>query len=85
MEANNLFNNDQSGFRKNRSAIDHILRIQNDIINSIHRKKLTIGIFLDFKKAFDLLWKDGLLIKLKKKYEFKAKCTVGLKDYVQLD
>ena len=65
MESNNLFNTDQSGFRKNRSTIDHILRIQNDITNSIHQKKLTIGIFLDFKKAFDLLWKDGLLIKLK--------------------
>ena len=66
IESNRLFNRDQSGFRKSRSTIDHILRLQSDVTKSIHQRQLTAGIFLDFTKAFDMLWIEGLLFKLKK-------------------
>ena len=65
LERNGIFNPDQSGFRKKRSTIDHILRLQHDVTQSIQHREFTVGIFLDFTKAFDMLWKDGLLIKLR--------------------
>jgi ribonuclease HI len=66
MEKNNLFNKNQTGFRKNKSTLDQIMRLQSDIQNSINSKEYTVGVFLDFSKAYDMLWKDGLLFKLKK-------------------
>ena len=65
MEKNRIFNTDQSGFRTRRSTIDHILRLQHDINRFIQHREYTVGVFLDFTKAFDMLWKEGLLIKLR--------------------
>ena len=66
MESNRLFNRDQSGLRKSRSPIDHILRLQSDVTKSMHQRQLTAGIFLNFNKTFDMLWIKSLLCKLKK-------------------
>jgi len=50
------FNGDcQSGFRKNKSTLDNLIRLHNNR-----------AIFLDFSKAFDMLWRDGLLLILRK-------------------
>ena len=66
LEKEKLITNLQSGFRKNRNTMDHILRLQNDINYQKHFKGYTLAVFLDFKSAFDMLWQKGLLIKLKK-------------------
>ena len=65
METNRLFNRNQSGFRRNRGCIDQIMRLSDDINKSIHTKGSTVGIFVDLEKAYDMIWKDGLLHKLK--------------------
>ena len=64
METNNYFNKFQSGFRRGRSCIDHILRLQDDIHKANNSRGYTVGVFLDLEKAFDLVWKDGILFKL---------------------
>jgi hypothetical protein len=61
---NDLFNKYQSGFRKNRNTKEHLFRLQNDIQNALTTKSKTIAVFLDIAKAYDMLWKDGLLYKL---------------------
>ena len=66
LETKGLYNKNQSGFRKNRSCADQIMRLQDDINKSIHTKGHTIGIFIDLEKAYDMLWRDGLLHKLQK-------------------
>jgi ribonuclease HI len=66
LEKNNLLNNVQTGFRKNKSTTDQILRLADEINRNIQNKRHTLAIFIDLEKAFDLLWRDGLLIKLKK-------------------
>jgi ribonuclease HI len=64
MEKNELFNKYQSGFRNNRNTYEHLFRLQNDILNSINNKSKTIAVFLDINKAYDMLWREGLLYKL---------------------
>ena len=51
MERNKLFNPNQSGFRKNR-CLDQIVRLQSNIEDSLNHKLYTVGIFLDFSKAY---------------------------------
>ena len=66
LERNKLFNKNQSGFRRNRSCMDQIMKLQDDINKTLRNKGHTVGIFIDIEKAFDMIWKDGLLFKLKK-------------------
>ena len=64
MEKNKLFNPNQSGFRKNRKCLDQIMRLQSNIEDSLNHKLYTVGIFLDFSKAYDMLWSEGLIHKM---------------------
>ena len=64
LESNKLYNTNQAGFRKNRSCQDQIVRLQSDIENGKNHRKYTIGVFLDFTKAYDMLWVEGLLHKV---------------------
>lgn len=62
LESNQLINNDQSGFRGLRSVIDHIIELQDSINKALANKHHTLGVFLDFQKAFDLFWGTGDLL-----------------------
>ena len=64
LEKHKLYSNVQSGFRKNRNTIEQCIRLENEINKTVTRKHITIGIFIDFQKAFDMLWKFGLLKKM---------------------
>ena len=64
LETCNLLTINQTGFRKNRSTIDQIVRLQDHISRHLHNKMHTLALFIDFKAAFDMLWKNGVLIKL---------------------
>ena len=66
VEKNNILNNTQSGFRKGRSTIDHIIRLQDTINKYNNNKGYTVGVFIDFQSAFDMMWRSGLLVKLRK-------------------
>ena len=54
----------QFGFRKKHSTYMALLVLMDNIINAIEENKFTIGIFLDFSKAFDTVNHDILLKKL---------------------
>ena len=64
LEENNLININQAGFRKNHCTTDHIIRLKNEASNAISSGDYTVAVCLDFTRAFDLLWVDGLLLKL---------------------
>src|SRR5664279_6069354 len=51
---------EQAGFRKERSTVQQILCLR--LIAEKHREvnKQVYNCFVDFKKAFDLVWHDGL-------------------------
>ena len=63
----------QTGFRKTFSTSDNlfILKSLTDIMQSQHKKLYCC--FVDFKQAFDTVWRVGLWQKLRH-YGFKGKC-----------
>lgn len=66
LEKENLLNPAQAGFRKNRSTMDQLLRLHSASVNAINTGQYNRAIFLDFKKAFEMVWSEGLLFKLRK-------------------
>ena len=46
----------QTGFRKRRGTIDHLIRLETFI-----RKQHLTAVFFDLEKAYDTTWKYGIL------------------------
>lgn len=59
-----LISENQAGFRKHYSTTDQIFVLKAIIDIYKHRKKKLYCGFVDFKKAFDCIWRAGLWIKL---------------------
>ena len=62
---NDLFYKYQSGFLPNNSTVYQLLEIYHSIVTGMEEKKNTCFIFCDVSKAFDRVWHQGLLVKLK--------------------
>ena len=62
---NNLFYDNQYGFRKSHSTELATLELIDRVINSMDNNEIPIAIFLDFSKAFDTIDHEILLYKLK--------------------
>jgi len=56
----------QSGFRRYRSTIDQIARLHDTIVKRLNTKGHVLAVFQDMEKAFDMVWRKGLMIKLKR-------------------
>ena len=67
LENNNVFNVNQSGFRSGDSCTYQLLSITHQIFLSFNENpsQEVRGVFLDISKAFDKVWHDGLIYKLK--------------------
>lgn len=83
LETNNKLNQYQSGFRKGKSCTDHIMRLQHSVNSFMHTKNgKTLGVFIDLEKAFDLVWRNGLLYKLRKTYGIKGRMYKWIQDFL---
>ena len=67
LETNNLITKNQSGFRPGDSTTNQLLYLVNEIHEAFENpKSLEVrAVFLDISKAFDKVWHDGLIFKLK--------------------
>ena len=65
LDRNNLFNDNQHGFRKGRSCLSQLLIHYEEILTALEQDKSVDVIYLDFCKAFDKVDFGVLLRKLK--------------------
>ena len=62
---NNLISPYQSGFKPGDSCTNQLISITHEIYQSFDDGFEVRGVFLDISKAFDKVWHDGLIYKLK--------------------
>ena len=62
---NDLISQHQSGFKPEDSCINHLLSITHEIYQSFDEGFDVRSVFLDISKAFDKVWHDGSIFKLK--------------------
>ena len=65
LEAEGLIDDSQEGFRKRRGTGRCIYKLLDSIQNIIEQGKVAAALFIDLEKAFDSIWIDGLLYKLR--------------------
>ena len=63
-EENNVIVNEQNGFRKERSTIDHVISLTSILDTRKDSKLSTFCAFIDFRKAYDTIHRDILWNKL---------------------
>ena len=63
--ANKLISKNQSGFQPGDSCINQLLSITHEIFTSFDNGLEVRSVFLDISKAFDKVWHEGLIFKLK--------------------
>jgi hypothetical protein len=63
-DSKGLISDNQIGFRKGSRTSDHIFTLKTLIDQSFANKKKLYVCFVDFKKAYDTVWRNGLFLKL---------------------
>ena len=64
LEENNILNNYQIGFRHGFRTSDHLLVLKTLIDSYKSSRKPIFTCFIDFRKAYDSVWREGLFFKL---------------------
>ena len=59
-----IIDENQEGFSKGRNTIRYLHRLTAGIKGDISKKLTVLCLFVDFEKAFDSVWKQGLIVKL---------------------
>lgn len=72
----------QSGFRKNRSTLDQLTRLESAIKKAKMENRKLVAVFLDLEKAFDLMWTNGVLDQLSK-FKIKGRLLAWIQDFLR--
>ena len=64
LESNSVLASTQTGYRQFRSTEDQPALLTQDIEDAFQEKKKVLAVVFDLPKAFDKVWKEGLLLKL---------------------
>ena len=61
LEMNGVFANIQCGCRNNKSAMDHLVRLENEVRKAFTPKEHMVSVFFDLEKAYGMTWSYGML------------------------
>jgi len=64
LETNNVIANEQAGFGIHRSTSKHIAKLSQFIKDVLDNKCILTAVFIDFKSAYDSVWKENIPLKL---------------------
>ncbi|MEW8548508.1 MAG: reverse transcriptase domain-containing protein, partial [Candidatus Thiodiazotropha sp.] len=64
VEGNQLLDPQQEGFRKYHSTTYAVTRLVQSVVNGFNDNKYSLACFVDLAKAFDSVWREGLMFKL---------------------
>ena len=78
LDEHNIINNNQIGLRKGYGTSDHVFVLKSLIDLYTKNDKKVYACFVDFQKAYDTIWRNGLFYKLMK-YGFSQKIIFLLK------
>ena len=63
---NNPISENQSGFKHGNSCVNQLLAITHEMFSNFDDNYEVKGVFLDISKAFDKVWHEGTIHKLKR-------------------
>ncbi|CAG2198231.1 unnamed protein product [Mytilus edulis] len=72
VESENILDIEQEGFRHFRSTTNALLNLTQSILDGFNLDNFTLAVLIDFEKAYDSVWREGLLVKLHQ-YGIKGK------------
>ena len=61
LQSNNVITNLQSGFRKGRSTVDQLIRLETLVREGLVNREHVVAILFELEKAYDTTWKYGIL------------------------
>ena len=61
LEKNKIFSEIQCGFRRYKSTLDHLVRMDSFVRKGFAGEEMTISIFFDMEKAYDKTWRYGIM------------------------
>lgn len=61
LESNDIIDVHQCGFRRGRSTLDHLVRMESFIRDAFISKSQVTAVFFDLEKAYDTTWKYGIM------------------------
>jgi hypothetical protein len=64
LKEHGLLCQNQFGFQERTSRVHNLLKLTNYMTNELNKKHYVVGVFLDLRKAFDVVPHDILLLKL---------------------
>ena len=64
VEHRNITDREQEGFRKFHGSSMKLLHPEQEMVNGFNAGKTSVGVFIDLEKAYDSVWRNGLLVKM---------------------
>ena len=82
LETNKLKTEYQSGFRNQKSPMDHLIRLETFIKEASIKKEHLVAVFFDLEKAYDTTWKYGIVKDLKNLI-LEARVPIFIQNFLQ--